>query len=290
MTKTQLLSLLALALAVTGCPRPLPPDFAANPKAAAELRAAIGGPAGEAAVQEVAEPTGWATLQGHFKVNGSVSLAPLKVDKDVSVCGASAPDLSAIVDAEGNLKDVLIFLSTSIPAEGEEKWIHPDYAKTADTPVVFDQKHCIFLSHVLPMRSTQPLQVLNSDPIGHNTKIDAFNYNVGITPNGKDATAGVKALKEPGAVSCSIHPWMSAFIMATPHPYIATTDDQGKFKLENVPAGVPLEFRLWHERLRFIGGGTLDGSNANWPKGRMKLQLENDEDHTFEVVLDASKF
>lgn len=199
-------------------------------------------------------------------------------------------DLSAVIDANGNLKNVLVFLSSKIPAENQDKWIHVDYAATANSEVKFDQKQCIFLSHVLPMRSTQKLVVLNSDPIGHNTKIDAFNSNAIISPNSNDDKAGVKALKEPAPVSCSIHPWMAAYIMATPHPYIAVTDDQGNFELKNVPAGVDLEFKLWHERLKFIGGGTLDGANATWPKGRLKLKLENDQQKKLEVVLDSSKF
>lgn len=291
MTKTSSLLLLTLALALAGCPRPLPPDVAANATTAVTLRKALGGTAAaETTAAAVAEPTGWATLKGHFKVNGAVTLAPIKVEKDNNVCGATAPDLSAIVDAEGNLKNVLVFLNNKIPDEGQDKWIHTDYAADAEKKIDFDQKQCIFLSHVLTMRSTQTLNVLNSDPVGHNTKIDPFNYNAIITPGGNDDKAAVKPLKEPAPVSCSIHPWMAAYIMATPHPYIAVTDEKGEFELKNVPAGVELEFKLWHERLKFIGGGTLDGKSASWPKGRMKLTLNDGEERALAVELDAAKF
>jgi hypothetical protein len=54
---------------------------------------------------------------------------------------------------------------------------------------------------------------------------------------------------EPTSVGCSIHPWMTANMIARNNPYFAVTKPDGTFEIANVPAGVDLEFRVWHESL-----------------------------------------
>jgi hypothetical protein len=293
MTKLNaLLTMLGLAAAVSGCARPQPPDLAANLQVATQLREAIGGDtaASESAeTKEVAEPTGWATIKGRFRLTAPITPGEFAINKDTGVCGTTAKDLSVITGPENGLKNVLVYLSTKVPSL-EEPWVHPSYADQAQATVEFDQKHCVFLHHVFAMRSTQTLKVLNSDPVGHNTSINDFAYNAIIPPGGNDDNAGVKELREPASVSCSIHPWMQAFIMATPTPYYAVTDDAGNFEIKNVPAGVDLEFRVWQEKVKYVAGGSVNGANANWPKGRMKVTLANDDELNLDVVLDAAKF
>src|SRR5690606_18641448 len=76
-----------------------------------------------------------------------------------------------VVDpSTGGIKDVVIYLNQKIPLD-DPKWIHESYVTIAEEPVIFDQKQCIFLTHMVAMRSSQPLRILNSDPIGHNTNI-----------------------------------------------------------------------------------------------------------------------
>ena len=83
---------------------------------------------------------------------------------------------------------------------------------------------------------------------------------------------------------------MSAFIMATPHPYIAVTDNNGAFEIKNVPAGVDLEFKVWQEKVRYVKNATVGGAPTTWPKGVMKVKLENDQVLEIDAVLDATKF
>jgi hypothetical protein len=281
-------SLLAITLLLTGCPRQQPPEYQTRAGDIERISGAVGGASAEAAVKEVANPTGWATLRGKFTMSGPVALPPISVTKDQQICGNTAPNPAVQLGPNNEVQFVLIYID-KLPAL-EDPWVHPDYTATANDEVEFDQKKCIVLSHVLGMRSTQKLKVLNSDTVGHNTSIKAFGFDTIIAAGSSSIVDSVKAIKEPAGTSCAIHPWMSAYIMATPHPYIAVTDEKGEFEIKNIPAGVDLEFRIWQEQVKYVPGGTVGGAPVTWPKGRMKAKFENDETRVMEVVLDAAKF
>jgi len=280
--------LIALAM-LAGCARQQTPAYRTSTADITRISSAVGGASAAAATKEIANPTGWATLRGKFTMSGAVSLPPITVTKDQQICGNTAPNPAVVLGPNNEVQYVLVYLSTKLPSL-DEPWVHPDYADSAKATVNFDQKKCIFLSHVFGMRGTQKLNVLNSDTVTHNTNIPAFNYNSLIAPSSSNDEASTKGLNEPAPVSCSIHPWMSAFIMATPHPYIAVTDEKGEFEIKNIPAGVDLEFRFWEERVKYIPSATVGGAPVTWPKGRMKVKLENDETRELDVVLDAAKF
>ena len=38
-------------------------------------------------------------------------------------------------------------------------------------------------------------------------------------------------------VFCDIHSHMSAYILVFAHPYFAVTDEQGRYRIDNVPSG-----------------------------------------------------
>lgn len=280
---------IALAFTALGCARQQSPSYSTSASTVEALSKAIGGNAAESAgPKEIANPTGWATIKGRFRLSAPVELPPISVTKDQNVCGNMAPNPGIKLGPDNGLQDVLVYLSTKLPSL-DETWVHPSYADTATATVEFDQKKCIFLSHVLGMRTTQTLKVLNSDTVGHNTNIPAFNYNTLIPEGSSNSEARPKSINEPAPVACSIHPWMSAYIMATPHPYIAVSDQDGKFEIQNVPAGVDLEFRVWQEMFKFVPGGMVNDNNATWPKGRMKVKLANDETLDMDIVLDAGR-
>jgi len=52
----------------------------------------------------------------------------------------------------------------------------------------------------------------------------------------------------PGIVPllCNVHPEMSAYIIVTPTPYLAETDDFGSFEIAGVPDG-SYTVTAWHE-------------------------------------------
>ena len=73
-------------------------------------------------------------------------------------------------------------------------------------------------------------------------------------------------------------------------PYFAVTKPDGSFEIANVPAGVPLEFRVWQQRSKFLESVTVNGKAEKWPKGRIKLTLAPDEPKTMDVVVDVAAF
>lgn len=292
---------LATALVLVGCERSLPPAVQVNRTDVAVLRKALGSDEEAAAggsAAPAAEPTGFATFRGRFTLNGQApERAVLDVNKEQSVCapgGMKVLGEALVVDpASGGIRDVFIYLNQKIPLD-DPKWVHESYAQVAAEPVIFDQKQCIFLTHAVAMRSTQPLKILNSDPIGHNTNIQGggsaqpFNQTVSaggeITyqPNGEAAS--------PFDVTCSIHPWMAAKMIVRDSPYFAVTKADGTFEIPNVPAGVPLEFRVWQEKTGFVQDVTVDGQPAEWSRGKLELTLEPDQDLEMNVVVDVAAF
>jgi hypothetical protein len=298
-----LAALAAAGLGLAGCQRPLPPPQQVVPSNVVALRAVLGKSKAEAAAPAAAaasEPTGWATLKGHFRIAGEPpARKPLTVDKDVEVCAPGGRQVFSerlVVDsASGGIKDVVIYLTG--PARfpvGDPKWEHPDYAATREATLEFDQKNCIFLTHVLAMRSQQKLKILNSDPVGHNTNIKgiggAASINATIPVNAYAMYSPGGESSEPFDVSCSIHPWMSAWMIVRNNPYYAVSKPDGSFEIANLPAGVELEFRVWQEASKFLQEVQVNGQSARWNKGRFKLTLQPDETRELEVVVSAAVF
>ena len=223
----------------------------------------------------------------------------LKVDKDVEICSAGGPIRSQAVTVDPATKgiaDVLVYLHTEIPSD-DPKWIHPDYDANKDAVLdgaqAFDQKECVFLSHVFAMRSTQSVVVKNSDRIGHNTKISpakgAGSVNESIPGLGSFTYSPGGESPQPFPVSCSIHPWMSAWMITRDSPYFAVSGKDGSFEIKNVPAGVELEFRFWQPQAQNLKNVTVNGEAMKLSKGRYKVQLEPGADLELNVVINAAE-
>jgi hypothetical protein len=297
--KSVSLVLTGLLVILAGCARRVPPAVRASGGDVAALRTALGGgqAAGGATTVAAAEPTGFADFSGTIKISGTAPpRGTLKIDKEQDVCMPGGKPVLAeelVVDGNGGIKDVVIFLTTKYPA-GDAKWEHPDHAAKASDTREFDQKNCIFLTHMLAMRSSQKLKIMNSDGIGHNTNIAATGkvnqFNQTIAGNSYAMYEPGGEAPEPFAVSCNIHPWMSARMIARNSPYFAVTDEKGSFVIEKVPAGVDLEFRVWQERCRFVPSATVDGKAMPGLKGRLKLKLDPDQPKKIEMVIDAAVF
>jgi hypothetical protein len=89
----------------------------------------------------------------------------------------------------------------------------------------------------------------NDDRTYHNvfslSKLNNFDL-------GRYATGRTRSFRfnNPGIVRvfCDIHSHMSAFILVFAHRYFAVTDDDGRYRLENVPPGT-YDVTVWNETL-----------------------------------------
>jgi len=119
-----------------------------------------------------------------------------------------------------------------------------------DKPLI-DQKGLMFTPHIVAVQQGATVEFLNSDKVAHNVfwisvgGNKKLGHNLGTWPQGEK-----KAFKfdNPGAVPllCNVHPEMSSYIVVSPTPYFAVTDQSGSYKIENVPDG-SYTMTAWHE-------------------------------------------
>jgi hypothetical protein len=190
----------------------------------------------------------WGTIEGQFVIDGEAPVVP-----PMKTAQGEVPDESLVVKA-GNrgIANVCIYLER---APGQ---IHPELSKSRSETVEFDSRKLQFVPHILVARTDQAIVLKNSNPGPLNVRPmlranQAINQVIG--PN--DSTgAGVNLkrseLKHPPLpVSSDLQPWMRGYWIVSDHPYVAVTDADGKFRIENLPAGEHT-FRVWHERAGFL--------------------------------------
>jgi plastocyanin len=119
-----------------------------------------------------------------------------------------------------------------------------------ERPVV-DQKGLRFSPHLLAIQEGTTVDFLNSDNVQHNAFWPSIggdkkaSHNMGTWPKGEKRPF---TFRKPGVVPlmCNVHPEMSAFIVVSPTPYFAETDDNGNYTIRDVPAG-NYKLVVWHE-------------------------------------------
>jgi hypothetical protein len=297
-----LLGTLVTLVGVTGCRRELPVDVAASPQVVDQLRELLGAGVepGEREAPVLAEPTGFADFKGVFRIDGQAPTMPpiVATGSEVSICFPDGqlprrPDV--VVGPNNELANVLIYVDMALPME----WEHDDYVAEREALLAaedgFDQIGCMFTSRIFPMRSTQRVELLNSDNTGHNTNIAATGrartYNAIIPALSKAEYSPGGESRGPFSVTCNIHPWMLAYMIVRDNPYFAVTDEEGRFEIKNLPAGIPLTFRVWQEQVQnnFVDV-TINQGATRWSRGRFDLTFEPDSTEEWEVVVDAAIF
>jgi hypothetical protein len=236
------------------------------------IRGGAGSSAAATAGPAAVTGDGWGTLKGVFLYGGEPP-APKFLPtggKDGQVCDLHPiPDETLVVDPQTKgIKNIVVFARRAAR-------VHDD-AKKPEGEQVFDQKECMFVSHVLPVVTDVPVTVKNSDPVGHNTNLsppgDVPSNN--LLPGGSSLQYTFsRAQNDPVPVSCTIHPWMKAYMMPRKDTYVAVTKADGSFEIPNLPAGEPVEFQVWHERQSKLA------AKPEWSQGRFTVTIPKDGAH-----------
>ncbi len=112
------------------------------------------------------------------------------------------------------------------------------------------QRGALFSPHVLPVVVGTTVEWPNDDNIYHNvfSMSDAKQFDLGLY-KGSPPDKRVKFDKAGRVdVFCSIHENMHCVVLVLENPYFAPTDEDGNYKILNVPAGT-YTLKAWHERL-----------------------------------------
>jgi plastocyanin len=120
-----------------------------------------------------------------------------------------------------------------------------------EKPLEMDQKSLLFQPHILIGPAGSTVEFLNSDKVQHNIFWPAvsgnkkLSHNLGTWPTGEKRSF---KFETPGIVPllCNVHPEMSGYVIVTPTPYYAQTDEAGSFKISNIPDG-SYTVTAWHE-------------------------------------------
>jgi plastocyanin len=137
-----------------------------------------------------------------------------------------------------------------------------------DHPVI-DQKGLLFAPHVVVVQQGTTVDFLNSDNVAHNVFWPSVGgdkkqtKNLGTWPKGEKRSF---TFDKPGVVPllCNVHPDMAGYLVVSPTPYFAETDDSGNYKIKDVPDG-SYTVTVWHEGAKtqskpvtVAGGGKAD--------------------------------
>ena len=134
---------------------------------------------------------------------------------------------------------------------------------------VMDQRNETFVPRLLAVTTGTVVDFPNSDRTYHNvfSLSRAQRFDLGRYASGRAKSV---RFDRPGVVRvfCDIHSHMSAFIVVFNHPFFRVTDVDGRFRLDEVPAGTYTVVG-WYE-----GEARVQRSVTVPPGGTAELDLE----------------
>ena len=192
------------------------------------------------------DPGTAATITGKVVLDGAPP-APtnIKTESDPTCAEVNKDGLKSetyVVD-NGGLENVFVYIKDGLG----NKYIFD----MPTEPVKLDQKGCHYVPHVVGVRTTQPLEIINGDSTMHNVhgRPDAnreFNFGQAVAGMKNDVTFTVPEVLIP--FKCDVHSWMYAYVGVVDNPYFAVTANGGKFDLKTIPPGT-YTVEAVHEKL-----------------------------------------
>ncbi len=188
-------------------------------------------------------PATAASITGTVKFQGT---APVLRPIDMSAAPACvkanpSPVTPPVVlqGANGGLANVVVYVKSGL---GRYRYPAPQ------SPVVLNQKQCMYVPRVVALMVGQPFEVHNSDLWLHDIHPMLRNnppWDKSQLP-GSVYNASFENPEFAVVIGCMIHPWMRAYLFVFDQPYFAVTSGDGAFSLKNLPPGT-YTIEAWHE-------------------------------------------
>ncbi|HAA75346.1 TPA: hypothetical protein DCE37_09520 [Candidatus Latescibacteria bacterium] len=145
-----------------------------------------------------------------------------------------------VVNDNNTLLNVFVYVSKGLEGKSFD---------TPAEPVVLDQAGCIYTPKIMGVMAGQKIKVLNNDGTLHNVhpkpKVNK-EFNLAMPKFMKVKEISLEKPEVMIPVRCDVHPWMSAHIGVTSHPFFDVSDGTGAFTLKGMPAG-SYTVTAWHE-------------------------------------------
>lgn len=123
----------------------------------------------------------------------------------------------------------------------------PAFELPVGPAAVLDQRDQAFLPYVLAVTVGTTVEFPNNDRTFHNvfSLSKPRRFDLGRYPRGQSRSV---RFDRPGIVRvfCEIHSHMNAFVLVFAHPYFATTDPEGRYRIERVPPG-EYQLSVWND-------------------------------------------
>ena len=180
---------------------------------------------------------------GHFTTTVSRALGLLAVWAGTVGAQASVSGQVTIIERPGeeteDLANVVVFLEPLTPS--------PRAKPPAATNTTMALEKRQFSPRVRVITEGSKVEFPNQDPWNHNvfSKING-GFDTGVY--GRNKTRD-NTFKESGVYSlyCNVHPRMTAFVVALKTPYFTQAGADGRYTIDNVPAG-QYKLTVWHDR------------------------------------------
>ena len=192
------------------------------------------------------------TITGTIRLKGKAPAIPsIDVALDPDACGSGArATRELLLGSNQAVRNAIVYLDGPVQSGA------PD---ATNAVTLLDQRACEFIPRIQIARSGAPLLLKNSDPVLHIVRIDSMSGTnaartllmVATPYAGYGKVYRLANFREPTLLrvtSGNSYDWMAAYIAVMPHPWVALTDESGRFTLRNVPAG-PHKIYAWHEVL-----------------------------------------
>lgn len=197
-----------------------------------------------AAILSAQSTAGTGTIKGHVRLSGKLpGNTVIRMGKDPKCAdmnrGKQVVQEAVKATADGSLGNVFVRLEGNFPPTPVPK-----------TPLVIDQRGCVYEPRVTGVRVGQELQIRNSDGLLHNVHSVSNNdnqFNVAQAKAGAVDTFKMKKEEVMLRLGCDVHSWMTAYVGVVNNPYFAVSDASGSFVIDKVPPGT-YTIDTWHER------------------------------------------